>query len=122
MPTGGSPCARSSSPQIDFSREPLALYRVHGANLTGDVTTGPAAVRERRKGIAFQLWALRNLPLESLDAAETAYVWNNTEDRARRVVEAAGSRFVEIAEMSPAGERERVEELLTAGRPPARGR
>jgi hypothetical protein len=96
---------------IDFSREPLALYRVHGSNLTGDVTSGPAAVRERRKGIAFQLWALRNLPLEGLDAQETMSVWDNTEDRARRVVEAAGSRFVEIAEMAPASERDRVEGL-----------
>jgi hypothetical protein len=103
-------CAQVS--RIDFSREPLALYRVHGANLTGDVTMGPAAVRERRKGIAFQLWVMRNLPLDGLDAAETASVWNNTEERARRVVEAAGSQFVQVAELAPEAERSRVEELL----------
>jgi glycosyltransferase involved in cell wall biosynthesis len=101
-------CAQFSA--IDYSREPLALYRVHGSNLTGDVT-GASAVRERRKGIAFQLWALRTLPLDGLNADEAASVWANTEDRAKRVVEAAGSSFVSVAEPSPADEA-RVGELL----------
>lgn len=87
--------------QIDFSREPLALYRVHGANLTADVS-GPGAVREARKGISFQLWVLRNLPFEEkLTPQEMAYVWDNVEDRARRAMEAAGTFFTELVPASP---------------------
>jgi Glycosyl transferase family 2 len=87
--------------QIDFSREPLALYRVHGSNLTADVT-GPGAVREARKGTSFQLWVLRNLPFEDkLTPAEMAYVWENTEERARKATEAAGTHFTELVAPSP---------------------
>jgi Glycosyl transferase family 2 len=87
--------------RIDFSREPLALYRVHGANLTADVS-GAGAVREARKGIAFQLWAMRNLPVaDHLTPDEMVYVWANTEDRARKLMEAAGSFFVELVPPSP---------------------
>ncbi len=87
--------------QIDFVREPLALYRVHGSNLTADVT-GVGAVREGRKGIAFQLWVLRHLPFEDqLTPDEMAYVWENTEDRARKTIEAAGTQFVELVSPSP---------------------
>jgi glycosyltransferase involved in cell wall biosynthesis len=86
---------------IDFSREPLALYRVHGSNLTADVS-GAGAVREARKGIAFQLWVLRNLPFEDkLTPAEMAYVWDGTEGRAHKTIEAAGTHFVEIVPASP---------------------
>jgi Glycosyl transferase family 2 len=87
--------------RIDFSREPLALYRVHGSNLTADVT-GVGAVREARKGIAFQLWVLRNLPFEEqLTPDEMAYVWDNTEDRAHKAMEAAGTYFTELVPPSP---------------------
>ena len=87
--------------QIDFSREPLALYRVHGANLTADVS-GVGAVREARKGIAFQLWVLRNLPFEEkLSPEEMLWVWENTEDRARKAIEAAGTYFTELVPPSP---------------------
>jgi glycosyltransferase involved in cell wall biosynthesis len=85
---------------IDYSREPLAFYRVHGSNLTGDVT-GAAAVREARKSVAFQLWALRNLPLSLLDPEEMVFVWNGIEAQAQRMVQAAGTFFVEPADPAP---------------------
>jgi glycosyltransferase involved in cell wall biosynthesis len=85
---------------LDYSREPLALYRVHGSNLTGDVS-GPAAVREAGKYVAFQLWALRNLPLSLLSPEEMIYVWNGIEAQAQRAVQAAGSYFVSPAERVP---------------------
>jgi hypothetical protein len=97
--------------QIDFSREPLALYRVHGSNLTADVT-GVGAVREARKGIAFQLWVLRHLPFEDqLTPEEMAYVWDNTEERARKAIEAAGTHFTALAPASPEHAAQ-VEDLL----------
>lgn len=96
--------------QLDYSREPLALYRVHGANLTAD-PTGAAGVREARKGIAFQLWAMRHLELDQLTAQEADWVWSNTEQRARKLVEAANTMFVEIVAPSP-GDAARVDAWL----------
>ena len=49
--------------EVLYIPEQLALYREHGANLTSGVS-GAAGVREHRKEITFQLWALRNLDLE----------------------------------------------------------
>src|ERR1700760_2237919 len=98
--------------QIDFSREPLALYRVHGSNLTADVT-GVGAVREARKVIAFQLWVLRHLPFEDhLTPDEMVYVWNNIENRPRQAIEAAGTHFTELA--PPSLERAAQAEALLA--------
>jgi glycosyltransferase involved in cell wall biosynthesis len=101
-------CAEFS--QIDYSREPLALYRVHGSNLTGNVA-GPAAVREARKSIAFQLWVLRNLPLEEISPDQMEFVWAGVEAQAQKAVQAAQSFFVELAEGS-AENRTRAQELL----------
>jgi hypothetical protein len=98
--------------QIDFAREPLSLYRVHGSNLTAD-PTGAAGVREARKGILFQLYAMRTLPLDAVAAAEAAWIWGNTEERAKQVIGHAGTAFVEILPSSLA-EPHRAEELLTA--------
>jgi hypothetical protein len=98
--------------RIEFAREPLALYRVHGSNLTAD-PTGAAGVREARKGILFQLWAMRNLPLDKVSAAQAAWIWANTEERARQVIGHAGTAFVEIVPASMA-DRERADELLAA--------
>jgi glycosyltransferase involved in cell wall biosynthesis len=85
---------------IDYSREPLALYRVRGSNLTGDVT-GAAEVLEARTSVAFQLWALRNLSLSLLDPEEMVFVWNGIEAQAQRMVQAAGTFFVEPADPAP---------------------
>ena len=80
--------------EVDYIREPLALYREHGANLTGGISGGPRAIREHRKEVAFQLWALRHLPLDSLSPDELAFVWSGVEEHARGVLAAAGSYFV----------------------------
>ena len=72
---------------------------MHGANLTGNVT-GAAKVREHRKEIAFQLWALRHIALDSLTAPEMAFVWSGVEHHAHQVLSAANSYFVEVADIS----------------------
>jgi glycosyltransferase involved in cell wall biosynthesis len=98
--------------EIDFSREPLSLYRVHGSNLTAD-PTGAAGVREGRKGIAFQRWAMRNVSLTKVNAAEAAWIWANTEERARNIITQAGTTFVELLPPSSV-DHGRAEELLSA--------
>jgi glycosyltransferase involved in cell wall biosynthesis len=90
--------------------EALALYREHGANLTSGVS-GAAGVREHRKEIAFQLWALRNLDVEKLSEDELSLVWSGVEEHARRVLISAGTFFVELADVS-AEARQRCSELL----------
>jgi Glycosyl transferase family 2 len=80
--------------------EPLALYREHGANLTSGVS-GDAGIREHRKEITFQLWALRNLKIDSLAADEMSLVWAGVEEHARRAMAMAGSYFVELISIEP---------------------
>lgn len=87
--------------QVDYIREPVALYREHGANLTGGVVGGASGVREHRKEVAFQLYALRHLPLDSLAPDELTLVWNSVEEHARMVIGAAGSHFVQVADVGP---------------------
>jgi hypothetical protein len=96
--------------EIDYVREPLALYRIHGSNLTGQVT-GAAKVREHRKEIAFQLWALRHVELDTLTAPEMAFVWSGVEAHARQVIEAAGTYFASPVEVG-ADEVARADALL----------
>lgn len=111
-------CAQFS--RMDYSREPLALYRVHGSNLTGSVT-GPAAVRECRKSIAFQRWVLRNLPVEHFTPDELTYVWSGAEEQARKLIQAAGSFFADVADVTPADRTEADALLLEADRCAAAG-
>jgi len=89
-------CAAAVS-ELAYIREPLALYREHGANLTSSVS-GASGVREHRKEISFQLWALRNLDLRSLEPREAQLVWSGVELHAQRAMAAAGSFFVELAQ------------------------
>jgi hypothetical protein len=89
---------------VDYIREPLALYRQHGANLTGGVV-GASAVREHRKEVFFQLWCLRHLPLESLSPDDLLYVWSWVENHASMAVAAAESFFVEPVALEFDGQR-----------------
>ena len=102
--------------QIDYVREPVALYREHGANLTGGVVGGAGGVREHRKEVAFQLSALRHLPLEALTPDEMALVWNSVEGHARMVIESAGSFFVDVTEVLPEHHAESITALAAAER------
>jgi glycosyltransferase involved in cell wall biosynthesis len=98
--------------ELDWIREPLALYRLHTANLTHGAS-GVAAVREHRKHLDLQLWALRNLDLGTLAAEELLAAWQAVERNAFGLIEVAGSPFVEPAELT--GERRAaVEPLLAA--------
>jgi hypothetical protein len=98
--------------ELDYDDMPLALYRLHGANLTGGVS-GADALRERRKALQFQLWCLRNLPLDKLDAEQAAGVWAGVENKARLALAAADSPFVMLDDTGegPAGH---YESLLAA--------
>lgn len=89
--------------EVEYLRDQLALYREHGANLTSSVS-GSSAVREHRKEISFQLWAIRHLDLSSLQPAEVLRVWGGVEEHARRALVAAGSHFLELAQV---GDRDR---------------
>jgi hypothetical protein len=50
--------------------------------------------------VAFQLWFLRNLPLERLWPEELVYVWRGVEDHARRLIHSAESFFATLAEVT----------------------
>jgi glycosyltransferase involved in cell wall biosynthesis len=85
--------------EVLYIPEPLALYREHGANLTSGVS-GAAGVREHRKEIAFQLWALRNMDLDSLTDQEVALVWSGVEEHAGRALRSAGTFFATLVDVS----------------------
>lgn len=86
--------------RFDYSPEPLALYRMHGANLTMG-TVGSAAVREHKKAVALQLWALRHLPLDYLTPEELVHAWRGVEMHASFAAQHAGSAFVDLTERQP---------------------
>jgi alpha-1,6-rhamnosyltransferase len=90
--------------EVVYIPEQLALYREHGANLTSGVS-GAAGVREHRKEIAFQLWALRNMDLDSLTTQEISLVWSGVEEHAGRALGAAATFFVTLADISDADRR-----------------
>jgi hypothetical protein len=96
--------------ELDYEDEPLALYRLHGANLTGGAS-GASLVRERRKDLDFQFCCLRNLPLESLSAQDAEAVWSGVENKARMALDAADTPFFELVPIDP----------LAAEPPPALG-
>jgi glycosyltransferase involved in cell wall biosynthesis len=112
-------CAAQAA-EVQYLPQPLALYREHGANLTSGVT-GSSGVREHRKEVSFQLWALRNLDLSALTPAEAAMVWAGTEEHARRAFAAAGSYFVELAQIEPAGQEQARRLVAAAQESGARG-
>jgi hypothetical protein len=103
-------CAAERS-EVEYLPDQLALYREHGANLTSGVS-GRSAVREHRKEISFQLWAIRNLDLATLHPAEVLQVWRGVEEHARRAMAAAGSMFLELAEVDD-GDRETARSKAT---------
>jgi len=104
-------CASSVS-ELLYIPEQLALYREHGANLTSGVS-GAAGVREHRKEIDFQLWALRNVDLSALTPDEARLVWNGVEYHARALHAAAGSLFARLADVDDS-DRERARQLDAA--------
>ena len=84
--------------RLDYADDALVLYRVHGANLTGGVS-GAAALRERRKDLAFQRHCLRTLPLDSLHAQDALAVWKGVETKGHAALAAWGSAFAVLAEV-----------------------
>ena len=67
--------------------------------------TGNWAVRENRRAIGLQLWALRNLSLDALNGEELLHAWNGVERHARIAVEAGGSFFVDLLDRGAGGRR-----------------
>jgi hypothetical protein len=97
--------------ELDYDDAALALYRLHGANLTGGAT-GAGALRERRKDLAFQLWCLRHLPLESLSTEQAVAVWAGIEQKARLALAAVESPFVSLTDRG-AGARGQAGAIVT---------
>ncbi|HEV3390975.1 MAG TPA: glycosyltransferase [Solirubrobacteraceae bacterium] len=95
--------------RLDYVPEPLALYRMHGTNMSVGGTG--AALAENRRAIAWQLWALRNLPLDALDGEDMLHAWNGIERHARIGVEVGGSFFFDLMDRAP-GDSEQADALL----------
>ncbi len=76
---------------LDYVREPLALYRMHGSNMTNGAT-GSWAVRENRRAIGLQLWALRNAAARRAERGGAAARLER--DRAPRAHRRRGGWFV----------------------------
>jgi hypothetical protein len=84
---------------LGFMPEPMALYRIHGANLTGGVT-GNGVVREKVKSLTFRLWVLRHLELGGLSPSDTAFIWDQgVETTARETFAAAESLLTRLVEV-----------------------
>ncbi|MBV8220092.1 MAG: glycosyltransferase [Solirubrobacterales bacterium] len=86
--------------KIDYRPEALALYRQHGANMTNG-RTGITAVRNSQMAVAFQLYALRHLPLDTLTPDELLHVWSGVEKYAGSAVQHSGSFFVDLTARLP---------------------
>lgn len=94
---------------LDYVPESLALYRMHGSNMSVGGTK--AIVVENKRAIAHQLWGLRHLPLERLNAQEILHAWSGVERHAQFGVQAGGSFFFDSMDRHP-GDAEHVEALL----------
>jgi glycosyltransferase involved in cell wall biosynthesis len=94
---------------LDYVRASLVLYRMHGTNMSGGENAG--MVRENRRAIAWQLWALRNLSLDTLNAGELIHAWNGVERHARIATEVGGSFFFHLIDRKP-GDGEQADALL----------
>jgi hypothetical protein len=84
---------------MDFVPEALALYRVHGGNMSVGGTE--RIVGENRRAIALQLWALRHLPLHTLTPQDMLHAWSGIERHARWAVEVGGSFFFDQIDRQP---------------------
>jgi hypothetical protein len=91
--------AAARDSRIELIPECLALYRIHGANLTGGVSGG-AGVRERLKTLWFRLWVIRHLDLMQLTPAEVGFIADHAiEGGATDVFRAADSLFVQLIDI-----------------------
>jgi glycosyltransferase involved in cell wall biosynthesis len=89
---------------LDYVPESLALYRMHGSNMSVGGTK--AIVVENKRAIAHQLWGLRHLPLDRLNAQEILHAWSGVERHAQFGVQAGGSFFFDSMDRHP-GDRSR---------------
>jgi Glycosyl transferase family 2 len=94
---------------LDCVPEPLALYRMHGSNMSVGGTK--ACVLENRRAIGLQLWALRHLPLETLSAEELLHAWSGVERHAQWAVHVGGSYFFDPLDRQP-GDGEQADAML----------
>ncbi len=95
---------------LNYVPESLALYRMHGSNMSVGGTK--AIVVENKRAIAHQLYGLRHLPLERLNAEEILHAWAGVERHAQFGVQAGGSFFFDLMEREP-GDGEQADALLS---------
>jgi len=106
--------------QIDYVREPLALYRLHGANRTHGAS-GADLAQQLRLSVDFQLLALRRVSLDTLTPDELLDVWSGVEDYARRVLALSDSHLVAVHGVDTVADAEVRALLAAADRARARG-
>jgi glycosyltransferase involved in cell wall biosynthesis len=106
--------------QIDYVREPLALYRLHGANFFHGVS-GADLAYQLRLSVDFQLLALRRVALDTLTPEELLYVWSGVEDYARQVLALSDSHLVAVHGVDTVADAEVRALLAEADRARARG-
>jgi glycosyltransferase involved in cell wall biosynthesis len=95
-------CAAARHGRVELIPESLALYRIHGANLTGGVS-GDARIREHLKTLWFRLWVIRDLDLTDQTPAEIRFIADRgIEGGAADVFAVAGSHFVDLVRVEPA--------------------
>ncbi|HTW11906.1 MAG TPA: glycosyltransferase [Solirubrobacteraceae bacterium] len=95
--------------RIAFVPEALALYRDHGENMLLGAGGGKL-VALRRRQLAFQLWAFRNMDITALSGRHLIDIWGGAEWFAKTAREATGSNFLDLVSISEQ-ERARAREL-----------
>jgi glycosyltransferase involved in cell wall biosynthesis len=85
--------------EVAYLPEPSALYRFHGDNMSLG-TSGPARLRELRKGLALQRWFLRSPEAATFTRADLIRAWAAFERNAGEVLQLAGTAFAQLVEVT----------------------
>jgi hypothetical protein len=91
--------------EVAYLPLPRTLYRFHGANMSLG-SQGPARLRELLKGLRLQRWFLRRVEPLTVGIAELEEAWDAFARLAAEALEAAGTPFVALVDVSEADRRE----------------
>jgi hypothetical protein len=106
--------------EVAYLPIPRTLYRFHGANMSLG-SQGAARLRELRKGLRLQRWFLRRADAAALAVAELERCWDAFARLAQEALDAAGTPFVALVDVSEDDRAEaralaaQASELLAAG-------
>jgi glycosyltransferase involved in cell wall biosynthesis len=87
--------------EIDWVRAPLALYRMHGANMNSGQQSGVGSAPNPRvflTDIRWKLLAARRLDLGVFTPAELVYIWSGIERSATEAIQAAQSYYLDFTD------------------------